>query len=183
MPKAAAAFPVLTTRRLRLRQVEPRDAVALHACFSDPTAMRYWNFPSSYSLAETEKIMGWLGKASSPYSTLAWTVARKTDDACIGMVNYHNREARHARLDIGYIIAPGEQRRGLGAEAVAALVAYCEGTLKVHRITALIHPDNVASIALAEAAGFALEGGPLKDFWRVGEEWRSVMVYARLGGG
>ena len=38
----------------------------------------------------------------------------------------------------------------------------------MHRIEALIHPDNVASIRLVERLGFRCEGGPLRDRWRRG---------------
>ena len=43
-------------------------------------------------------------------------------------------------------------------EAVAALVAYCFDELAAHRIEALIHPDNAASIRLVGAPGLSLRG-------------------------
>ena len=52
----------------------------------------------------------------------------------------------------------------------------------MHRVEALIHPDNAASIRLAERLGFRYEGGPLRDYWRVGDGYMSVMVYALLAG-
>ena len=97
------------------------------------------------------------------------------------MVNYHHREAGNRRLEIGYVIAPRHQGKGFGREAVAALIDHCSGPLGVHRIDALIEPDNLASIALAESLGFRCEGGPLSDYWRVGERWLSPMIYARIG--
>ena len=48
----------------------------------------------------------------------------------------------------------------------------------MHRIEALIHPDNAASIRLVERLGFRCEGGPLRDRWRRGEGYLSVMMYA-----
>src|SRR5437870_4573921 len=101
MTKVAEAFPTLTTRRLHLRHVEPRDTSALHACFGDPEAMRYWDFPISRTVADTTKIVEWLGKTTSPYDHLAWAIADRTTDRCIGMVNYHHRDARNKRLEIG----------------------------------------------------------------------------------
>ena len=67
-------------------------------------------------------------------------------------------------------------------EAVAALVAYCLGELAVHRIEALIHSDTLASIRLVERLGFRCEGGPLRDRWRRGEGYMSVMMYALIAG-
>lgn len=179
---ASDAFPVLATKRLRLRQFADRDLPALHACFGDETAMRYWNTPACRSEAETGRWLKWLAKITSPYDYLAWAVADKRADRCIGMVNYHHREARNARLEIGYILAPAGQGRGLATEAVEALVGYCIEELGTHRIEALIHPDNAASIRLVERLGFRCEGGPLRDRWRRGEGYMSVMMYALLAG-
>jgi ribosomal-protein-alanine N-acetyltransferase len=140
--------------------------------------MRFWNFAASDTLDDTRKVAQWLGKTTSPYDHLAWMVANRSDDECIGMVNYHHREARNRRLEIGYVIARKHQRKGFGKEAVQALIDYCADVLAAHRVEALIHPENVASIRLVERLGFRCEGGPLTDYWYVGETYRSAMVYA-----
>jgi ribosomal-protein-alanine N-acetyltransferase len=54
--------------------------------------------------------------------------------------------------------------------------------LSVHRIEALIHPDNLPSIRLVERLGFSCEGGPLRDRWRRGDSYLSVMMYALIAG-
>ena len=180
VPKPAETFPVLTTKRLRLRQVEPRDVAALHACFGDTEAMRYWNFPASRTLSETAGLLKLLGKTSSPYAQFAWAIADKATDECLGMVNYHHREARNRRLEIGYAVAPKHQRKGLATEAVSGLLKYCAETLNVHRVEAFICPENVASIRLVERSKFRCEGGPLKDYWLIGEQFRSVWVYGLI---
>ena len=182
MAKTSKTFPTLATKRLRLRQFEARDLQGLHACFGDEDAMRYWNFPACKTEAETEPKLRYLAKTSSPYDYLAWAVADKRSDRCIGLVNYHHREARNEKLEIGYILAPAQQGRGLMTEAVAALIAYCFDELAAHRIEALIHPDNVASIRLVERLGFLCEGGPLRDRWRRDDGYMSVMMYARIAG-
>jgi ribosomal-protein-alanine N-acetyltransferase len=176
--KPREAFPTLSTRRLRLRRVERSDAGGLHACFGDPDAMRYWDFPAVETIAETERILRWLAKTTSPYDHLAWAITERANDACIGMVCYHHREARNKRLELGYIVAPQHQGRGFGTEAVRALLDYCVGGLGVHRVQALVHPENTASIRLVERLGFRCEGGPLTDYWRVGDSYRSAMLYA-----
>jgi [ribosomal protein S5]-alanine N-acetyltransferase len=179
--RKSIAFPTLTTRRLRLRRFQGRDLGVLHACFSDVETMRLWNFPAHQRLAETERVQAWLAKTTSPYDHLAWAVCRKTDEQLIGMVNYHARDARNRRLQLGYMVAPKQQGKGYGAEAVAAVLDYC-CRLGVHRIEALVQPDNVASLRLLERLGFHCEGGPLRDYWRVGDRFASAMIYARIAG-
>ena len=50
----------------------------------------------------------------------------------------------------------------------------------MHRIEALIHPDNAPSIRLVGRLGFRCEGGPLRDRWRRGEGDMSAMMYALI---
>jgi ribosomal-protein-alanine N-acetyltransferase len=174
--------PIFATKRLRLRRFEDRDVRGLHACFSDPEAMRYWNFPPCTSEQESARWLKNLSNAKNPYAFLAWAVADKRTDRCVGMVNYHHREAHNRRLEVGYILAPSHQGRGLMTEAMLPMLAYCFTKLSVHRVQALIHPDNTASIRLVERLGFRCEGGPLRDYWRVGDGYMSVMMYALLAG-
>jgi ribosomal-protein-alanine N-acetyltransferase len=174
--------PELTTQRLRLRQFEPRDVDGLHTCFGDSEAMRYWNFPACQSKAETARWVKILARATSPHSYQAWAVAEKRGDRCIGMVNYHHREQNNRRLEVGYILAPSHQGRGLMTEAMQALLDYCFEELSVRRVQALINPDNTASIRLAERLGFRCEGGPLRDYWRIGDSYASVMMYGLIAG-
>jgi [ribosomal protein S5]-alanine N-acetyltransferase len=180
MTKATSKFPTLTTKRLRLRRFERRDLADLHACFSDPVAMRYWNSPPCKTMADTERALAWLAKTTSPYDHLAWAACKKSNDRCIGMVNYHSRDARNRRLQLGYITLPKYQRNGFGTEAVRAVLNYCTDELNVHRVEAFMHPDNSPSLRLAEGLGFCCEGGPLLDYWRVGTKFVSVMIYALI---
>jgi len=175
---AGKAFPALATRRLRLRHFEARDLRGLHACFGDPEAMRFWDMPASSTMAETERVLRWLAKTTSPSDHLAWAITERAKDQCIGMVCYHHREARNKRLELGYILAAQHQGKGLGAEAVRAVLDHCVGVLGAHRVQALVHPENNASIKLIEGLGFRCEGGPLTDYWCVGGSYRDAMLYA-----
>ena len=71
----------------------------------------------------------------------------------------------------------------LYAAARQGVLKYCVDELDVHRVEALIHPDNVASTRLVEGLGFCCEGGPLTDYWRVGDRYVSVMIYAFINDG
>ena len=62
------------------------------------------------------------------------------------------------------------------------LLDHCFEELSVHRVQALIHPDNTASIHLAERLGFRCDGGPLRDYWRIGDRYAGVMMYGLLAG-
>ncbi|WP_316194119.1 MULTISPECIES: GNAT family protein [unclassified Bradyrhizobium] len=178
MAKQPIPHPILSTARLRLRQFDPGDTEAMHRCFSDPDAMRFWNHPVHTKRIESERAVRRFIDCTPSYYRF-WAVAQAETDRCIGMVNYHDGHMRAKRVTIGYIVDPARQRDGIATEAVAAMLDFCFGELGLHRAQALIHPDNAASRKLAEKLGFRCEG-QLRDHLRVGGEWRDDMLYALL---
>ncbi len=178
MAKPPLPHPILTTPRLRLRQFRAEDTAAMYECFSNPEAMRFWNQPVHTRLIDTERAVRSFIDCTPSYYRY-WAVADAGSDRCIGMVSYHDGHIRSKRASIGYMIDPSRQNQGLATEAVGALIDYCFGALGLHRLQAFIDPDNQASRALAEKFGFRSEG-LLLDHLRVGDEWRSEMVYALL---
>lgn len=180
MAKDPAEVPVLETPRLRLRPFQIADAAGLHDAYGDPEAMRFWDFPALASVAETERAVRWSMKYN-PYAYGVWAVATKDGDRCLGLVNYHHREQRNRRLEVGYILARAHWRRGIMSEAMTALLDHCFVALQVRRVEALIQPENVASIRLAEGLGFRCESGPMRDRLRVGDTFHDQLMYGLVG--
>jgi ribosomal-protein-alanine N-acetyltransferase len=178
MAKKSIPHPILSTRRLRLRQFRDEDVDAMHACFANPEAMRFWNHSAHTKRIETERAVRRFVDCTPSYYRF-WAVADAKTDRCIGLVSYHDGHIRIKRAAIGYIIDPAHQRKGIGTEAVSAMLDFCFGELGLHRMQALIQPDNIASRKLVEKLGFSYEG-LLRDNLRVDEDWRDEMLFARL---
>jgi RimJ/RimL family protein N-acetyltransferase len=98
------------------------------------------------------------------------------------MINYFRRDLRERRVEVGWLILPAAQGKGYMTEAGRALLRYLIDTLGVHRVEALIRPENKPSAALARRLGFRLEGGPLRDRWLVDGQWHGVMLYGLIAG-
>ncbi len=179
MPPVRHAIPVIETARLRLRGFTPADAPAFHAAYGDTASMRHWNHAPSPNLARTEKYLrGWM--KCSPSGWMVWAIASRDTDRCLGMINYHSRQMGARRVELGYILTPEARGQGHAGEALGALVADLRVRLKVHRFEAQIEPENAKSRALVERLGFVCEAPLLRDRWRVGDEYRSVALYALI---
>jgi ribosomal-protein-alanine N-acetyltransferase len=181
MPRKLKTGPTLETERLRLRPFRASDLKALHALYGDARNLRYWGVDPSPSLDETRRMMRW-HVAYHPFQYMLWAVEEKAGKRVIGMVNYHRREIRERRVEVGWLIAPERQNKGYMTEACRAVLHYLIGTLKVHKVEAMIRADNLPSAALARRLGFRLEGGPIRDRWWVGGQWHSVMLYGLVAG-
>ena len=177
-PKTA---PIIETERLRLRAFRPADLKALHALYADAENLRYWGTDPSPSIDETQRMLRW-HIAYHPSQYVLWAVEEKKGRRLIGMINYHRRDRRERRVDVGWIMEPGLQGKGYMTEAGRALLRYLIDRLKVHKIEALIRAGNKPSAALAKRLGFRLEGGPIRDRWWVGGRWHSVMLYGLVAG-
>jgi ribosomal-protein-alanine N-acetyltransferase len=178
MAKKPDQHPVLSTARLRLRQFGGGDVDAMHECFANADAMRFWNHPAHTKPIETERAVRRFIDCTPSYYRF-WAVADAGTDRCLGLVNYHDGHIRSKRVAIGYIIDPARQRQGIATEAVSAMLDFCFSELGLHRVQAFIHPDNIASLRLAQKLGFRREG-LLRDNLRVGDVWRDDALYALL---
>lgn len=173
-------IPTLATPRLRLRAFTLDDAPDFHAAYGDPAAMRYWDHDASHSLERTAKYIGnWI--APPPDGWMMWAVALAESDRCIGMVNYHARNIRHRRAEIGYVLAPAASGHGYAREAVAAMIAHMRDELEVNRIEAEIDVRNTRSRALVEHLGFTLEAPLMRARMRLAEGYVDSCLYALVG--
>jgi RimJ/RimL family protein N-acetyltransferase len=149
--------PSFTTKRLRLRPFRAGLVEAMHALYRDVDSLRYWSTPAGANLDATRRMMRW-HLAYRPRYYVMWAVEESKSRKVIGMINYHLREQR---CDVGWLILPQHQGKGYMTEAGRALLGHVIGDLGVHKVEALIRPDNKPSRALAERLGFRLEGGPI----------------------
>lgn len=163
-----------------LRPFRLEDVDAMHACYGDADAMRFWNRPAHRRRSETERVVRRC-MAFTPARRLVWAVAEAGSDRCLGMVNYHNADMKHRSAEIGYIVAPEWWGRGVAGEAVGAVLGHCFGVAQLHRVQAVIDPENVASRRLVERFGFRLEG-VLRETLFLGGAWRDDCVYGLLAG-
>jgi ribosomal-protein-alanine N-acetyltransferase len=173
--------PIFATKRLRLRAFRASDIEAMHALYADADNLRYWSTPPSANLGATRRMMNW-HLAYRPGNYVIWAVEESKSRKVIGMINYHHRNLREKRVDVGWLILPQHQGKGYMTEAGRALLRHLFDDLGVHKVEALIERANKPSAALAKRLGFRLEGGPIRDRWSVSGQWHSVMLYGLIAG-
>jgi RimJ/RimL family protein N-acetyltransferase len=84
-----------------------------------------------------------------------WLVTDKITGKIIGRAGFRHRDfGEETELEIGYLIEPGQQKKGLATEVCKALISYARDNLDFDRINALTDPKNTASIALLTKLNF-----------------------------
>lgn len=184
------AYPVETSRLL-LRPIDPSgDIEALYAYQSLPEVCRYIPYEPrtredvARRLSDPEKVRSTL---TEPGQAVNLAVEIKAIGLVAGDVMLFWRDESNA--EIGYVIHPDHQGKGIATEASAALLelAFAGNGLGVHRVIARIDQRNPASAAVLTKLGLRQEAVLVENEWFKGgwstevdfaildREWRSIV--------
>ena len=89
------------------------------------------------------------------------------------------RSTEHRGGEVGYVLHPDFQGRGLATEGAGAMLQIAFETLGMHRVMARIDARNTASAAVLERLGMRREARLVKNKWFKGE-WSDEVDYALL---
>jgi RimJ/RimL family protein N-acetyltransferase len=148
---------VVATGRLLLRCFHLFDSEAMSRVFGDAEVIRYG--PG----AQTEQwVRDWVSGCLETYQKLGfgpWAVVERNSRVVIGYCGlFHFPDvAGRPEIEVGYRLARPFWGHGYATEAVVAVRDYSFGVLCLPRLIALIDPQNVASIRVAEKAGLHYE--------------------------
>ena len=105
-----------------------------------------------------------------------WFFIEKKDGSRIGTI-FHFLNGNY--MEIGYILAPNERKKGYGSEAIKIIVDYLFLSKQLVRVQAITGVDNFASCRVLEKAGFTKEGIMRKSGFIRGE-WKDGFLYSIL---
>jgi ribosomal-protein-serine acetyltransferase len=166
---------------LVLRSVEAEDASELYRVVAaNREHLSPWMpWAAGQTLAGTEIFIRAAVRQERDHDGFQLAVTER-DEIC-GVVGYHRLDHENDTTSVGYWLAADRQGRGVMTRAVGAIVDYAFDELHMHRIELRAAPANLRSRALAERLGFR-EEGLLRDAERFGDEYRDLLLYARLVG-
>jgi RimJ/RimL family protein N-acetyltransferase len=155
---AFVAAPDIRTARLRLRAHRADDFEACRAIWSDPEVVRHISGKPSTGEEAWRRLLIYAGS----WSLLGygyWAIEELASGKYVGDVGYAEFQrdiepSLRGMLECGWVLARAAQGRGYASEALAAIEAWRHAHLPERRTVCIIAPDNVASVRVAEKAGF-----------------------------
>ncbi|WP_299528072.1 GNAT family N-acetyltransferase [uncultured Streptomyces sp.] len=174
----------LTTDRLLLRPFRSDDAEAVHTACQDAGIQRWTEIPSPYTRSDAELFVGTLapGGWESDTAYNFALVARGTGQL-VGALGV-SRRVLPGLSEIGFWLVREHRGRGYGTEAVLGAARWAFGSLSVDRLEWRAEVGNTASRALAERAGFRMEGGQRSALFNKGvrrDTWVAALLPSDLG--
>ncbi len=161
------------TPRLRLRRLTLDDAPLMLAVWNDPAFIRFVGDRGIRSLDEARIAME-VG-AMNLYETYGYGpygVILKEKDKAIGICGLFRRDGLDDP-DIGFAILPDFCGQGYAYEAARSVVDHSRADLGLSRLTAIVSPDNQASVGLIRKLGLRFE-----RMHRMPDDDDEVAIYA-----
>jgi ribosomal-protein-alanine N-acetyltransferase len=150
-------FPNLETERLLLRRVDKNDVNEIFELRSNVETMKYIPRPIVKSIEEALEHIGNIDEKIEANEGINWAITLKEDSTLIGIIGHYRIKPEHFRAEIGYMLLPEYNGKGIISEAVNEVVNYGFNTLNLHSIEAIISPENLASEKVLQKSGFVKE--------------------------
>ena len=110
----------------------------------------------------------------------AFFIFRNSDEALLGGITLANvRRGVVQSANVGYWTGLPYLRQRVMSEALQIALEFCFTTLKLHRVEAATLPENLASRALLEQAGFRQEG-LARQYLCIAGRWQDHVTFGIL---
>ncbi|WP_207952325.1 GNAT family N-acetyltransferase [Paenibacillus turpanensis] len=151
-------LPVLETERMRLRKIVVEDARDLFAYCSDEEVSRYTTWDTHQTIEHSLGFIRYIRQLYGTKQVAPWGIEDKRTNRLIGTVGFVYWHPSHSRAELGYALARPYWNQGVGTEVVRRTILFGFEQMKLVRLEARCHPDNIASFRVMEKAGMSYEG-------------------------
>lgn len=157
MPSDRQSVPTkIDTTRLILRPFEPADAEAAFGWFGDPFVMRFTPTGPDASVEQTKARLLHYHRHQVTHGFSKWVIVDRDSASLIGDSGLLMLDDS-GQVDLGFRLAKSHWGMGLATEAASAWVRAAFDQFHLQRLTAFVHPENIASIRVLEKLKFRIE--------------------------
>lgn len=190
--------PLLTSTKIRLRAIEPEDAVLMFYHENDTTQ---WDSSTTIQPLSRSSIRQFISSSTGDIytdgqlrlvievinNTNKTTHHEQTDDSIcdaalyrpIGFIDLTDFSARHLRAEVGIAILQQYQNKGYGQQALSLLEQYAHDILFIHQLYAYVSANNATGKHLFIKSGYQ-HSGTLKDWLRTSDAHTSVELFQKI---
>lgn len=174
-------IPTLETDRLTLRGMRVSDAPDMYEYARRPSVTEYLTWEPHTSVEETKEYLTYVGQRYRTGDFYDWSVVDKASGRMIGTCGFTSFNCPADSAEIGYVLNPAFQGKGLATEAVRRVLRFGFEELSLHRVEAHFILGNEASHRLMERVGMSFEGYA-RESMKIKGRYRTIGTCAILRG-
>lgn len=174
-------FPELHTERLLLRKFTLDDQESVFELRSNPEVMKYIPRPTAVTIDDAIQHIETILMTIANNEGINWGIVEKSSRKLVGSIGIFHVNKENHRAEIGYVLNPRWQNKGIMNEALQLALEYGFEKIKLHSIEAIIDPDNIASAKLLEKNKFRKEAYFKENCFFEGKFYDSV-IYSKVNG-
>jgi ribosomal-protein-alanine N-acetyltransferase len=172
-------FKNLESERLLLREITPDDAQSVLELRGNPETMKYIPRPLAKDLDDALAHITMITDKIADNTGINWAITLKGNPKMLGIIGHYRIQPENYRAEIGYMILPEYQGKGIITEAIKLATAYGFDDMQLHSIEAVIDPENTASESVLIKNGYVKEAYILENEYHGGKFWDTV-IYSLL---
>ncbi|WP_026711473.1 GNAT family protein [Flavobacterium filum] len=172
-------FPILESDRLLLRAVTVDDVNEVMELRGNPETMKFIPRPLATSPEMAMEHIAMITEKIENNTGINWAITLKGNPKLLGVIGHYRIQTENYRSEIGYMLLPDYQGKGIVSEAINLVLDYGFNVLNFHSVEAVVDPENHVSGIVLEKNGFVKEAHFLENEYWDGKFWDSV-VYSLL---
>jgi ribosomal-protein-alanine N-acetyltransferase len=173
------AFPILTTKRLKLVEITHQHVDSIYEILSLVEVTKYYGTNRFTFHGEASRLIDMFHKNFIEKRGIRWGIIVKANQKFIGTVGLNGLQLKNKRAEIGYEIHPAYWRNGYTTEAINEVLTFSFEKLDLYRIGAVVYPENKPSLNLLNKLGFTNEG-LLRGYINQNDQFHDTYVLSLL---
>jgi RimJ/RimL family protein N-acetyltransferase len=147
-------FPILTTERLVLRQLNPDDDNEIFALRSDDRVNKFLDRQKCTTLEEAREFIDKINNGITNNENVYWGITFNNDNKVIGTICFWNISKENYRAETGFELHPDFQGKGIMHEALSKIIEFGFSVLQLKSIEGWTHARNLSSMKILEKNNF-----------------------------
>jgi RimJ/RimL family protein N-acetyltransferase len=168
-----AGNPIVRGEKVWLRRFEKADISAYKAAVNDANIAFWAGYVSPQNDVMVERFFDKRASGDEYF----FVISPLGSDDFIGTIWLWNKDSRLGGIELSmFIVDPGNRGRGLGTDAINAMLDFGFGNLDIHRIWLTTLQDNEPAHRAFQRTGFVEEGTVRGHYLRNGRRLDSVQM-------